>query len=60
MVLVRKLDKNSEVNVDMSTPLIDSNGFPRADIDVAQSTSYSWLRLMDSPHGTITGHSFTE
>lgn len=34
-----------EVDVDMSTPLIDLNGFPRADIDIAQSI-ISWLWLI--------------
>jgi Nas2 N_terminal domain len=27
-----------EADADMSTPLIDRTGFPRADIDIAQST----------------------
>jgi hypothetical protein len=37
--------RHDEADVDMSTPLIDRRGFPRADIDIAQSI-LSWLWLI--------------
>jgi hypothetical protein len=32
----------------MSTPLIDPSGFPRADIDIAQSPSSNFYKIVDT------------
>jgi Nas2 N_terminal domain len=41
----------------MSTPLIDSSGFPRADIDVAQSIHLQCVVLMASSSCACASHS---